>query len=120
MNKPRKNSQRWHQQRLARKVYNLKTKYDLTPHDLDVLVETQHGLCPVCCRSFTLERPPNIDHDHQTGLVRGALCRECNTFLGRCNDSISYLEAALRYLVSAQKAPEKKICALENPIPNQL
>jgi len=39
----------------------------------------QDGRCAVC--GYT--KPLEIDHDHDTGLVRGALCHTCNTFEGR-------------------------------------
>lgn len=40
----------------------------------------QGGLCAVC-----RERPGQvIDHDHDTGLARGLLCRSCNVQEGQC------------------------------------
>jgi hypothetical protein len=38
-----------------------------------------HGVCPICEQ----ERPLVQDHDHATGLVRGRLCRSCNSRIGR-------------------------------------
>jgi len=43
----------------------------------------------------------SIDHDHETGLARGFLCRQCNIALGHFKDSIDLLERAIAYL----KAP---------------
>jgi hypothetical protein len=39
------------------------------------------------------------DHDHQTGLARGWLCRECNTGLGKIRDDTNTLVAMIAYLV---------------------
>lgn len=39
-----------------------------------------------------------VDHDHQTGAVRGVLCHKCNTGIGFLGDSPERLESAIRYL----------------------
>lgn len=43
-----------------------------------------------------------LDHCHFTGFVRGMLCRRCNTTLGLLDDSVSRLNAAIRYLENAE------------------
>jgi len=40
------------------------------------LYRRQAGLCALCCRQSD---PQNVDHDHDSGLVRGLLCIRCNT-----------------------------------------
>jgi hypothetical protein len=39
-----------------------------------------------------------IDHDHNSGDVRGVLCCNCNVFLGKSNDDPDLLLAAAKYL----------------------
>jgi len=39
-----------------------------------------------------------IDHDHNTGIVRGLLCDKCNHLLGNATDSIKILLGAIKYL----------------------
>lgn len=39
-----------------------------------------------------------IDHDHETGTIRGLLCMQCNTGLGNFKDSPELLLKAVEYL----------------------
>jgi hypothetical protein len=41
----------------------------------DYLLHWQEYCCAVCGRRY----PDVTDHDHKTGLIRGELCRSCNT-----------------------------------------
>jgi len=43
----------------------------------------------------------NIDHNHQTGMVRGLLCHTCNTGMGMFRDSWKRLVIAAKYLMRA-------------------
>lgn len=72
-------------------------KYGLTQEQYDALFEKQYGVCAICKQPagkpwFTLA----IDHDHETGEVRGLLCVTCNTRLGfletRWDDILGYLK----------------------------
>lgn len=58
------------------------------------LVQSQGGLCAVCCK----RQPRVVDHCHTTGAVRGALCYRCNNGIGLLGDSVEGLQAALSYL----------------------
>ena len=40
----------------------------------------------------------HIDHDHKTGIIRGVLCKSCNTGLGLFKDNPEILREAARYL----------------------
>ena len=47
----------------------------------------------------------NLDHCHETGNVRGFICSNCNTGLGKFNDDSQLLIKAIEYL---HKDPIKK------------
>lgn len=46
------------------------------------MINEQGGVCPVCGLRLLLESAV-ADHDHDTGLIRGALHRGCNGYLGK-------------------------------------
>lgn len=50
--------------------------------------------CEICGNRSKL----TIDHDHQTGAVRGRLCNSCNLTLGKAGDSVEGLMRFVRYL----------------------
>lgn len=69
-------------------------RYGLTEEELKNLVESNDGLCHLCNKN-----PANaIDHCHETGMVRGHLCTQCNTGLGKLGDSVESLQKAMNYL----------------------
>ena len=53
---------------------HLKRKYGLTLEAYQELLDSQGGGCPICGKPD----PDNVDHDHETGRVRGILCWDCN------------------------------------------
>lgn len=54
------------------------------------LKEVQHGLCPLCLLHIDLRIKGEgvIDHDHDTGLIRGVLHRSCNAAEGKASNAI--------------------------------
>lgn len=80
----------------ARKSY-FKRQYSLTPEQVQ---EMAAGGCAICGTTDWPGRHnrPHVDHDHATGRLRGVLCSECNTGLGKFRDRIDLLEVAIAYL----------------------
>lgn len=78
----------------------LKNAYGITEQEYRKLLRRQHGVCAICGA-----KPKNqtlaVDHDHETGKVRGLLCRSCNVALGCLKDDIRLLSAAIVYLEDA-------------------
>ena len=44
-----------------------------------------------------------IDHDHETGEIRGLLCFQCNTGIGKLGDDESRIWSAYNYLVNHRR-----------------
>jgi len=73
----------------------LKLRYNITPEEYNKLYKQQNGNCSICENKFEVL---NVDHDHNTDIVRGLLCGSCNRGLGLFRDDAIILEKALRYI----------------------
>lgn len=73
--------------------YSTIRKYRISERVYQALSENGCNICGV----YT-EKRLNIDHDHDTGMVRGVLCSRCNLTLGNVKDDISLLEKMIEYL----------------------
>jgi len=80
--------------------------YGLTAEDYDALSGAQDNRCAICRREET-DRDPRartgkrrlaVDHCHDTGAIRGLLCRKCNTAVGLFGEDPAVVKAALDYL----------------------
>lgn len=96
------------------------------------LKEVQEGLCPLCSKPIdtSIKGEGVIDHDHDTGEIRGVLHRSCNAAEGKISnaaarwgaktskyeDIIAYLKSVVKYLESegtgfmypTHKTPDEK------------
>lgn len=77
-----------------------KHRYGIAPEQYDAMLATRGVCCPVC----KAESKPVIDHCHETGFVRGAICGNCNSALGHAKDNPATLRALADYLESALAA----------------
>lgn len=82
----------------------LEYKYGLTIEEYSFLLEKQNSICAICGREETAVdrngkiKKLQVDHDHETGKIRGLLCSTCNRGIGYLQDDISIIENALEYL----------------------
>ena len=78
----------------------LKTKYGMTTDHFEWLHEEQAGLCAICNKPETAggRTRLSVDHDHTCGTIRGLLCHNCNTGLGKFMDQEELLLKAAEYL----------------------
>lgn len=87
---------------------NLKQNYNLTHEEWLKINESQNGVCAICKKpEMRRGRPLSVDHDHQTGKIRGLLCSNCNTALGLLRDSIPNLSEAIDYLKRSDSGTQK-------------
>jgi hypothetical protein len=76
----------------------LQRKYGITAEDYSYMLEQQQGGCAICFQENPTGNRLAVDHNHDTGEVRGLLCSRCNTGLGQFGDNVDNLEAAIDYL----------------------
>lgn len=80
----------------ARKVGLLK-KYGITLEQYAAMLEKRGGGCAIC-GGTSQRRPLDVDHNHQTRVVRGLLCSPCNVLIGFAKENVERLAQAADYL----------------------
>lgn len=92
---------REHKESTRRKI--MFKKYGWTLEFFQSVLERNGNRCQICKLEFdgSTKNQPNIDHDHKTGMVRGVLCRSCNTGIGHLKDSPDIMRSAIDYLDKA-------------------
>jgi len=78
-------------------------KFGITRKEYAELYHSQNGVCAICHQPETATRKGvvkalAVDHDHKTGKIRGLLCSDCNTGIGKLKDDPKIFESAIRYL----------------------
>lgn len=88
--------------KVARQDTYQQRNFGITLEEKAALIEFQGGGC--ICAEWTgyngASRSLSTDHDHSTGVVRGALCKHCNDLLGRVRDDPRYFERMVQYLAN--------------------
>lgn len=87
------------------KNWKLLSRYKITLLEYNERLEKQERGCAICAVPYGdgIKRQLSVDHDHETGKVRGLLCRRCNQVLGLVADSQILLGLLIRYLETAKK-----------------
>ena len=83
---------------LSRREIGYRCKYGLTLAEYEKIYYSQGGRCAICNRRGG-KRGLAVDHNHQSNIVRGLLCGECNMGLGRFRDNPILLSNATMYLL---------------------
>lgn len=76
--------------------HRLRKDYGINGEDYDAMLAEQDGACAIC--GAESQASLDVDHDHDTGRVRGLLCRQCNVMLGFARDNATILRRAASYV----------------------
>lgn len=87
--------------------YQRMYKFGLDPEAYQALLTSQDGLCGGCREPLAVGSAHgcNVDHCHETKLVRGLLCNHCNLALGHLKDDEDRILGLLSYLRAASNVP---------------
>lgn len=89
--------------------------YGITAEEYQAIHKAQGGKCYICQRATGAKRKLAVDHDHESGYVRGLLCRTCNyKVLGHLRDDTEAFQRAIDYInnppafrvIGKRKVPE--------------
>lgn len=89
----------------------LKAAFGISLEQYEAIASKQNHCCAICgTPQVELRRKMAVDHDHETGKVRGLLCNNCNVGLGNFRDSEQLLVKAQKYIhehkhISSPSAP---------------
>lgn len=85
--------------KLRHRKHRLKKAFGITIEQYEEMFKKQGGCCAICGdTNIKYGRRLAVDHEHETGKVRGLLCNQCNRALGYFHDSIVNLASAIKYL----------------------
>lgn len=82
----------------------LRSKYGISLKDYETMLVEQGSRCACCNKHISEclrkgEINLHVDHDHTTGKVRGLLCCNCNTLIGKLKDDIDTAARVISYLI---------------------
>jgi len=83
--------------------YDLNKQYGIDIDEYNLMFENQKGCCKICNKHISELNSKHkknlcVDHNHETGKVRGLLCDKCNRGLGLFCDDENLLYKAMEYL----------------------
>ena len=76
-------------------------RYGISIQDYNNMLKNQDGVCAICGTSKLSKNKSRfaIDHCHHTGIVRGLLCTNCNSGIGKLKDNPDIVIKAYNYLI---------------------
>ena len=72
------------------KLYYMEYRYGITLEQYDLMLAAQAGVCSICGNP-PKDKRLDIDHCHDTNIIRGLLCNNCNRGLGHFKNNITFL-----------------------------
>lgn len=93
---------------------HMRSRYGITLEDYGRLFNSQSGKCAICpfegvdyiaAPYASRKNRLHVDHDHETGAIRGLLCGHCNAAIGLMGDDPIRMRKASDYLEQSCTIP---------------
>ena len=82
----------------TRKNAALKRKYSWTLGAFNEMAAQQDWKCVICLKEPD-KRGLVVDHNHETGTIRGLLCSRCNLIIGQAQENPVYFDQVRNYIL---------------------
>jgi len=88
---------------VLQKARALRDSFNISLEEYERMLSAQDSVCAICKQPETHKRNGKlkalaVDHNHKTGEIRGLLCSDCNTGIGKLKDDPEVLRSAIQYL----------------------
>jgi hypothetical protein len=83
----------------AQRDGHLRRKFGISIDVYEEMLAAQGGVCGICGREPNPSIALHVDHDHETGVIRGLTCFRCNQALGAFGEDMERLQKATDYLL---------------------
>ena len=103
----RKGNRNWYKENPVKAKNQRLRKYGIDLDVYNLMREAQNYCCAICKRheadveqghAKTPATALHVDHCHSTNQVRGLLCTNCNTMIGKSKDDPVVLKSAAQYI----------------------
>ncbi len=81
-----------------KRAQNLRANFGITVAEYNALLVKQGGVCAICGETCGTGKMLAVDHCHKSGKIRGLLCFDCNSGIGKLKDDVEMLHRAISYL----------------------
>ena len=90
-----------------RRATRVVREYGISKDEYVKLLREQGGVCAICFQLPKENHNLHVDHDHETELIRGLLCGNCNKAIGLMKESSEIFESAILYINKHKKGGSK-------------
>lgn len=89
--------------KICRRDYDWQYRYGVSPEQYWELFQAQGGKCKICGYEPKGDEYLHIDHNKETGEIRGLLCGKCNKAIGLMDEKPENFMSAIKYVEENQK-----------------
>lgn len=84
--------------KICARDYQWQYKYGISPEQYYEMYKQQNGKCKICGKEAKSGEYLHVDHNQNTGEVRGLLCSNHNTGIGLFGEDVELLKRAIKYI----------------------